>query len=52
MSFRILARDGSDGDFVEITIKARSLAGALAKLRSYGNANGFFYLSPLEIREV
>jgi hypothetical protein len=52
MSYKILARDGSEGDFVNIVIEARTLAGALAKLRAFGRDMGFFSLHAWSIEEV
>ena len=52
MSFDILARNGLHGDFVRITITAKSWAGALSKLRAFGRANGFHSLKALVKEEA
>jgi hypothetical protein len=49
MLYSIDARDGSHGDFVHITIKARNMARAMLKLRVFGLRNGFNNLKALII---
>jgi hypothetical protein len=51
-TYKILARDGFAGDFVNITIEALNVSSALAKLRRFGSLNGFFNLSAWTIEEV
>ena len=53
--FKIVARDGSKGDFFQMTIKARTEARAVQKAVAFGHRAGFLsavVLSVLSVEEV